>query len=60
MSEVAAKCGIDRTFFWRLVKSKQALPEPTTRRGGRFFYTQGDLEAIQKMVVKLRSEGRIK
>lgn len=60
MREAAAKLGMGNTLFWRLVRSEQVVPKPTTCRGGRFFYSPDEFRAVELAVGKLQQEGKVK
>jgi hypothetical protein len=60
MLEAANRCKIENSRFWHLVRSLKLIPEPTTRRGGRFYYDPSEIKTVQTVVAKLRKEGKVK
>ena len=60
MREAAKRCEVPMWKFWDLVRSQQAIPEPTTKRGSRSYYDAYEFRQVQATVNRLRKEGRVK
>ena len=58
--QVAVMCGMEWSTFWRRVCEQHLFPQPTVKRGLRFYYTPRQVQSILDKVQQLRSEGTIK